>query len=494
MESTKIIFPQNKTLKSTIFSRMEESAKQDAVWKKGRTFSLVYYPGEEILQFAKEAYTRFFCENGLNISAFPSLRKFETETVSMVGDLLNLPQNGAGSMTAGGTESILMAVFAARERACAYKTHIQKPEIIVPVSVHPAFDKAAHYFGLTIHHAPLRPDGRVDTEAVRKIINPNTILIVGSSPSYPHGLVDPIAELGDLAVEYDIWLHVDACVGGMLLPFVEKLGYPIPVFDFRVQGVRSMSVDLHKYGYCPKGTSVVLYRDKSYRRHQFFAYTEWTGGLYASATITGTRPGGAIASAWALINHLGIEGYLELTKSVMDASLKIQEAVKKISGLYVISNPEATVLALASDKFDIYQVADELTLKGWALDRQQLPPSIHLTISFGNTPFVDEFINDLSLACEKVQKFSLNKVSNKVVVGIAKTLTRLLPEKVVSKLTSFGSNMGGEGIPKRQAAMYGMMGVLPNRGDLHTIVLDMLDKLNTPTPQDIDTQNDKKSP
>ena len=476
----KIEFPQKKTPKDSIFSWMEDAAVEDAAWKKGRTFSLVYYPGEEILQFLKEAYTRFFCENGLNISVFPSLRKFETEVVAMVGNLLNIPQQGAGSMTAGGTESILMAVFAAREYARAHKPAIQKPEIIVPVSVHPAFDKAAHYFDLTIHHIPLRPDGRVDTTLVKQTVNPNTILIVGSAPSYPHGLIDPISELGDIAIKHDVWLHVDACVGGMMLPFVEKLGYPLPLFDFRVSGVRSMSVDLHKYGYCPKGTSVVLYRDRNYRKHQFFAYTEWTGGLYASATITGTRPGGAIAAAWALINHLGIDGYLELTKPVMEASLKIQAAVTNIPGLYVISNPEATVLALASDKFDIYQVADELNLKGWILDRQQLPPSIHLTLSYGNTPFIDEFISDLTEACKKVHKFNFHKLSNQAVINVAKTLTRLLPQKVVSKLTSLSKNIGGEGIPKRQAAMYGMMGVLPNRGDLHTIVLDMLDKLNTP--------------
>lgn len=488
-EPAKIEFPLKKTPKSSIFSRMENAAAEDAAWKKGRTFSLVYYPGEEILQFLKETYTRFFCENGLNISVFPSLRKFETETVAMVGDLLNIPQQGAGSMTAGGTESILMAVFAARERARTHKPEIQKPEIIVPASVHPAFDKAAHYFDLTTHHISLRPDGRVDVALVKQAINSNTILIVGSAPSYPHGLIDPISELGELAVEYDIWLHVDACVGGMMLPFVEKLGYPLPVFDFRVPGVRSMSVDLHKYGYCPKGTSVILYRDKSYRKYQFFAYTEWTGGLYASATITGTRPGGAIASAWALINHLGVEGYLELAKPVMEASLKIQSAVKNIPGLHVLSNPEATVMALASDKFDIYQVADELNLKGWVLDRQQLPPSIHLTLSFGNTPFVEEFLADLTQACQRVQKFSLQKISNRAVVGIAKTLTRLLPQKIVSKLTSFSSNLGGEGMPKRQAAMYGMMGVLPNRGDLHTVVLDMLDKLNTPLTSNPDVNN-----
>ncbi|MCS7073578.1 MAG: aminotransferase class V-fold PLP-dependent enzyme, partial [Bacteroidia bacterium] len=388
-----------------------------------------------------------------------------------------------GNMTTGGTESILMAVYTAREYARQYKPENTQPEMIIPITAHPAFDKAGHYYGIKVIHAPVHEDFRVDLAAVRKMITPNTILLVGSAPSYPHGVIDPIEELSNLAIEQNLLLHVDACVGGFMLPFVKKLGYSLPKYDFELPGVTSISVDVHKYGYAAKGASVILYRNKALRRKQFFVYTEWLGGIYGSPTITGTRAGGAMAAAWAIIHHLGEEGYLRIADAVMKTTIRLKEGISQIDGLYIISNPEMSCLAFGSDKIDIYTLGDEMSLRGWHIDRQQFPPSLHLTVNYAHITVVDEFLSDLAECVAKIQKFSLNKVANQAVVTLTKGLTKILPDNLVSKLTSLSAAIGGSSLPKRTAAMYGMMGALPNRGDLRELILDFMDKLNEPLPE-----------
>jgi sphinganine-1-phosphate aldolase len=463
----------------SLLQEMDAARSADTRWIEGRTFSLVYYAGPEVTQLLKDAYNLYFAENGLNPSAFPSLRKFESEVVSITANLLDGGENVVGNMTSGGTESILMAVKAAREDARSRRPDLKDPEMIVPVSAHPAFDKAGHYFGIKVLHAPLTEDYRVDVAAVANMINERTILLVGSAPAYPHGVIDPIAALSALALERKLLLHVDACVGGFMLPFLHRLGYPIPAWNFELPGVTSMSVDLHKYGYAAKGASVILYRDAKLRRNQFFVYTEWPGGIYGSPSITGTRPGGAIAAAWAVINHLGEEGYLDIARRVMATTDKIHKAVDSIEGLHIISNPDMSLLAIGSDTMDIYAVGDHLTLKGWHIDRQQFPPSLHLTINLAHEQSADELIADLRQAAEKASSFSFRGLGNQIVQTLVKGATRVLPENIVSKLTVFSSRFGGsdEIVPKRSAAMYGMIGNLPNRGDVRTLVLDFMDKL-----------------
>ena len=240
-------------------------------------------------------------------------------------------------MTTGGTESILMAMLTAREWGRANKPKIKQPEVVLPSTAHPAFDKAAHYFGLKLVRVPVGGDLRADVDAMRRAVTVDTVLVVGSAPSYPHGVVDPIAEIAKLAQERKILCHVDACVGGMMLPFVRKLGYPVPDWDFRVPGVTSISVDLHKYGYAAKGASVILYRDKALRRHQLFASTDWPGGIYASPTMTGTRPGGAIAAAWAVLNFLGEDGYLRIADTVMRTTVRLRDGINALDGLRIVS-------------------------------------------------------------------------------------------------------------------------------------------------------------
>ncbi len=487
MTEQKKKFPLSPTTHESLKKMMDEASRKDARWQDGKTFSLVFYPGEEAAQVQEEAYLRFFFENGLNPSTFPSLRRFETEVVAISADLLHGDGNVVGNMTSGGTESILCAIRAAKEFALEKHGLAQSPdrerlpflpEMIVPLSAHPAFDKAANYFGIKLHHAPLRNDFRVDVEAVKNLINENTILIVGSAPAYPHGVVDPIEELGQLALEKELPLHVDACVGGYILPFVDQLGYPIPKFDFRVPGVTSMSMDLHKYGYVTKGASVVLYRNSDLRKKQYFIYMGWPGGIYASPSIAGSRSGGVIASAWAMLHFMGNEGYLKMAKAVMEAADKIQQRVEKIDGIHIVGKPDACVLAIGADKLDIYGIGDELSIKGWHIDRQQNPASLHFTISYGNTPHIDTFLEDLETAVRKMRKLSFHKISSRLTVGLVRRASKILSPRAMSRITSKFGKQKKKGLPKRSAAMYGMMAVLPNKGDLNEIIRNMLDGLN----------------
>ncbi len=466
--------PESGRAKNEVLDAMRDLKKKDLAWQDGRVFSLVYSAGEEVQALLKEAHSIFMSENGLNPGAFPSLRKFETEVVSMVKTLLNGDEDTVGNMTTGGTESILMAVKTAREYARAKNPDLKTMEMVLPVSAHPAFDKACHYFDIIPVHIPVNDEFRADVAAFKRAISKNTILCVGSAPAYPHGVMDPIAEMADIARQRDILFHVDACIGGFMLPFVRKLGYPVRDFDFKVPGVTSISTDLHKYAYAAKGASVILYRNAELRRHQFFVYTEWPGGIYPSPTMVGTRPGGSIAAAWAVMNHLGESGYLELAKGVMEVTRKVMQAVEQMEDVHVISQPEMTIFAIASDTLDIYSIGDEMTVMGWHMDRQQSPPSLHVTMNHAHLQSHEQFIQDLEKAVQKARRLNWNNVSTKVSVGLVKGLSKVLPEKVFSKLVT--SSGPGAKQPKRTSAMYGMIGSLPNRGDVQEMVLDFMDQ------------------
>lgn len=483
MTANRYRLPEKGTPKSEILSAMASLREKDVQWKEGRVFSLVYYAGEEIADVLKEASALFFSENGLNPTAFPSLRQLEVEVVAMSASLLGADGAAVGNMTSGGTEGILLAVKSAKEWARAHRPEIREPEMILPFSAHPAFEKAAHYFDVRVVHVPLGADFRADVAAARAAITPNTILMVGSAPSYPFGVVDPIRELAAIAGERGILFHVDACVGGFMLPFVRRLGYPVPDFDLSVPGVTSITADLHKYGYCVKGASVLLYRNAALRRGQYFAYTDWPGGVYASSTMAGTRPAGPIASAWAVMHYLGEEGYLALAALVMDTALRIRAGVDAIPGLKVLGQPDMSMMAVASDALNIYDVGDEMAVRGWHLDRQQFPPSLHMTVMPVHAETADAFLRDLAESVEAARRPSLARWSSAAEVALARAAARVLPERWVSRLTariSAGMGKSVESASGRSAAMYGMMGTLPNRGDLHELTLDLLDGLTRP--------------
>ena len=468
--------PANGKSKQAVLAEMQAACSHDVDWRAGRVFSLVFKANDDVTSLLKDTYGMFFSENGLNPTAFPSLRRFETEVVAMTGNLLHGRSASAGNMTTGGTESILMAMLTAREWSRQTKPKTKQPEVVLPSSAHPAFDKAAHYFGLKLVRVPVGEDLRADVAAMRRAVNMDTALVVGSAPSYPHGVVDPIADIAALAQERKLLCHVDACVGGMMLPFVRRLGYPVPEFDFAVPGVTSISVDLHKYGYAAKGASVILYRDKTLRRHQLFATTDWPGGIYASPTMTGTRPGGAIAAAWAIMNYLGEDGYLQIARAVMRTTVRLRDGINAIDGLRILGNPPMSVMAIASDKDNIYEIGDEMSVRGWQLDRQQFPPTLHLTVNYAHTAVVDDFLMDLAQAVIAARQPSLRRTGNEAVVKATRGAARVLPGRMVSGLTGRASVLfgGDDGLPQRSAAMYGMMGSLPNRGDLHELVLDLL--------------------
>ncbi|XP_052880904.1 sphingosine-1-phosphate lyase isoform X2 [Gossypium arboreum] len=316
-----------------VIEEMKDVKSNDADWK-GKCSGTVYIGGSESeghFSLINEACSMFAHTNPLHLDVFQSVARFEAEVVAMTADLLGCKEKASGgqvcgNMTSGGTESILLAVKTSRDYMKA-KKGITRPEMIIAESAHSAYDKAAQYFNIKLRRVPVNKEFKADVKAIRKQINRNTILIVGSAPGYPHGIIDPIQELGKLADSYGICLHVDLCLGGFVLPFALKLGYPIPPFDFTVRGVTSISADVHKYGLAPKGTSVVLYRNHDIRKHQFVAVTEWSGGLYVSPTIAGSRPGGVIAGAWAAMMSLGQQGYLENTRKIMEVSKMIQKGI-----------------------------------------------------------------------------------------------------------------------------------------------------------------------
>ncbi|WDP89392.1 MAG: aspartate aminotransferase family protein [Desulfobacter sp.] len=388
----------------TVLDDLKTFGLDDPDYKNGKTWSLVYYRDEEYSNFLNEAGRLFASTNGLNPMAFKSLKRMEAEVVQMTAALLNGDEGACGIMTSGGTESCLLAVKTYRDMARKTKK-IKKPEMIIPESAHVAWEKGAQYFDVKPVRIPLGEDFRVDIHAVERAVTKNTVMILGSAPGYPHGVVDDIEYLGDLAVENNIPLHVDACVGGYLLPFVEKLGYHISPFDFRVPGVTSISADTHKYGYAAKGASTLLYRDMEYMAHQFFISTEWPGGVFASPGILGTRPGGAVAAAWAAMQAMGRDGYLDHARIIMDTAAALIRGINAIEGLEVLGRPEAGLFAYRStDKgLNIYAVGDRMEEKGWHIDRQQKPESLHAMVTPLHHKMTNQYLGDLKESVEKIR-------------------------------------------------------------------------------------------
>ena len=368
----------------------------DADWRAGRTFSLVYNAADPELERLHEAVAHeYLHENYLNPFAFPSLLRMEREVVAMGADLLHGDPR-AGKLTSGGTESIFLAVQVARDHARAERG-IAEPAIVLPETAHPAFAKACHYLDVTEVRVPVGPDGRADLAATAAAVDDRTALVVGSAPCYPFGVVDPIPELASLAAERGALCHVDACLGGWLLPFLERLGEPVPPWDMRVEGVTSLSADVHKYGWSFKGASLLLHRDEDLLKRQYFLFDGWPGGLYGSATTAGTRPAAPIAAAWATVRYLGMEGYLRLADQVRAASARFRAGIEAIDGLHVTGDPVPGIMEIAADPgsgIDMGAVGDVMDDRGWHLDRQQ--GGLHAIISPSHLAAADAFLADLA--------------------------------------------------------------------------------------------------
>jgi len=442
---TTVSIPEQGLEREAVLEELRRRKAGDPDYRAPRTFSLVYYMGEEHTQFIQEAYNLYFSENALNPTAFKSLKNLEHEVVRMGVDLLHGGETAVGTMTSGGTESCLLAVKTWRDYGRAKHPLNRKPEMILADSGHVAWEKAAQYFDVTPIRVPVGPDFRMDVEGVRKKINRHTILIVASAPDYPHGMIDPIEALGALAQEKNVPLHVDACLGGFLLPFIEAAGTPLPLWDFRVPGVRSISADVHKYGFSAKGASLILYRDMDYMEHQFFVSQDWSGGVFLSPGLLGTRPGGAIAAAWASLMGTGKAGFVDHAKRTMETARAFMDGINGIPGLAVLGKPPASIFSYHStDKdVDIYAVGDQLTERNWHVDRLQRPEALHAMITPRHSRIVDAYLEDLAQGVNTV---------------------RAHPEL------------------KRQgdAAMYGMISRVPLRGAVRSEVYKMARKMYGP--------------
>jgi len=388
-----------------ILADLTAKRARDARWREGRTFGMVYDGGREVHEIAEAVAREFLHENALNTRAFPSLGEIQSEVVGWTAGLLHGDTQVAGFLTSGGTESIQCAVKAARERAKAERG-IAAPELVLPASAHAAFHKAAHDFGLRVHCVPVRADFRADVPAIAARVNANTALIVGSAPQYPQGVIDPIPELAEIAAQAGASMHVDACMGGFVLPFAERLGHAVPPWDFRVPGVTTISADLHKLGYAPKGASVILHRNKQLRKYQTFVFDGWLGGLYASPNLQGSRAGLPMACAWAVMQRLGLEGYERLTRATLAARDRMLAAIAAVPGLRVLGTPDAHVLAFSAGpggELDVFALGDALLARGgWFHDRQTPPDSLHSTVSAGNAPVIEEWARDLAACAEQL--------------------------------------------------------------------------------------------
>ncbi len=394
--------PEEGACRETILQELEALKKDDIDWKSGKTWSMVYYVDEPHLELIQQAHNRYFSENAINPFAFKGLRRMEEELISIAGQLLHGDEDTVGTISSGGTESIILAVYTYREWARRKYPRIREPEIVAPASIHPAFSKACHLLNIQLRKVKVGDDFRANVEAMEKQINKNTILIAGSAPVYPNGIMDPIERLGALAEKYNLPLHVDACVGGFMLPWVEELGYDIPAWDFRIPAVTSISADLHKFAYGAKGASTLLYRQMDHMRNQFFISTDWCGGIYASTGLLGTRAGGPIAAAWAAMRSMGRKGYRELAGEVMKGVEKLASGLRNIPEIEILGSPCMNILAYTtqSNQPDIFVVADQLEDRGWMVDRQQRPNSIHLTIMPYNLPVIEQYLGDLEAALE----------------------------------------------------------------------------------------------
>ncbi|KAJ6279280.1 replication factor c subunit 1 [Bipolaris maydis] len=437
-------------------AKLDELANMDhARWEDGRVSGAVYHGGDDLIRLQTEAFGKFTVSNPIHPDVFPGVRKMEAEIVAMVLSLFNAPHDAVGVTTSGGTESILMACLSARNKA--YKERgVTEPEMILPETGHTAFRKACEYFKIKVHLVECKaPSYRVHIPSVSRLINPNTIMMVGSAPNFPHGIIDDISALSKLAYKKKIPLHVDCCLGSLLVPMLAKAGFDNEIFDFRLKGVTSISCDTHKYGFAPKGSSTVLYRSDAYRKYQYFISPDWSGGVYASPSIAGSRPGALIAGCWASLVKQGANGYLESCLKIVGGRQKIEAAIRErpelSSDLKIIGRPMVSVVAFLSNTLDIYDIADAMGAKGWHLNALQNPPAIHVAVTLPIVAVADKLINDLIEVTEEVREAERKRIAE---------------------------GKGAKGAVKGDtAALYGVAGSLPNKSVVEDLAKGFLDTL-----------------
>ncbi|KHC52203.1 sphinganine-1-phosphate aldolase [Candida albicans P60002] len=430
-------------------------------WINGRVSGAVYHGGENLLSLQVEAYKKYSVANQLHPDVFPGVRKMEAEVVHMVLGIFNAPSDGCGSTTSGGTESLLLAGLSAREYGKKYRG-ITEPEVIAPVTIHAGIEKACFYFGMKLHKVDLDPvTFQVDVKKVERLINSNTVLICGSAPNYPHGIIDDIESLSKLAVKYNIPLHVDACLGSFIVSFLEKSKVhgdrKLPIFDFRLPGVTSISCDTHKYGFAPKGSSIIMYRSPKLRECQYYIASDWTGGMYGSPTLAGSRPGALVVGCWATLINIGKQGYTKFCYDIVSASMKVKRAIETdpilSKHLQIIGDPIGSVISFQlapqqSGNLSIYEISDLLTKKGWHFATLQNPSALHFAFTRLTVPVVDELIADLVEATKEAVAIAEEHKKN----GVTKA-------------------------PGDTAALYGIAGSVHTAGLADRLIVAFLDTL-----------------
>ncbi|KAB5582732.1 pyridoxal phosphate-dependent transferase [Coniochaeta sp. 2T2.1] len=445
-----LTLPKEGWSEEAVRSELETLAKMDHTrWEDGYVSGAVYHGEEDLMRLQTEAYGKFTVANPIHPDVFPGVRKMEAEIVSMVLNLFNAPPGAAGACTIGGTESILMACLTARQKG-KFERGITEPEMILPETAHTAFRKAGEYFGIKIHLVPCpAPAYQVDVRRVSRLINPNTILLVGSAPNFPHGIIDDISALSKLALRRKVPLHVDCCLGSFLVPFLEKAGFETQPFDFRLKGVTSISCDTHKYGFAPKGNSTVLYRTEKQRSYQYFVDPSWSGGVYASPGAAGSRPGALLAACWASLVSVGENGYLDACTRIVGTAKSLAERISSNPELELIGRPLVSVVAFRSKTLNVYDISDAMSAKGWHLNALQNPPAIHVAVTLPIVKVWERLVSDL----EEVVEGEREKERVRVVQGKG------------TRAAEAGD----------AAALYGVAGSLPNKSVVVDLAMGFLD-------------------
>lgn len=419
--------PEHGVPRDQVLADLEQMAEAErSRWESGQVSGAVYEGEPEHIELLNRAYALHSQSNPLHLDVWPSAAKLEAEIVSMTAGMLGADRAEdaiVGTVTSGGTESIMLAMRAYRERGRA--AGIDRPVMVLPETAHAAFDKAADAFGIEQRKIPVTEEFVADVDAAAAAIDERTVVVVGSAPNFPHGLVDPIERLSELARERGAGFHTDGCLGGFILPWAERLGHAVPPFDFRLPGVTSMSADTHKFGFAAKGTSVVLYRGEELRHHQYFTFTDWPGGLYATPTTAGSRPGGLSAACWAAMVSFGESGYLDSTRRILATAAEMKDAIRATEGLELIGDP-LYVLAFRSsdDELDVYRVMDEMTDRGWSLNGLQRPPAVHICVTLRHTQpeLAERFAADLREATRAARAQPQGERGMAPIYGLAASL------------------------------------------------------------------------
>jgi glutamate/tyrosine decarboxylase-like PLP-dependent enzyme len=450
--------------REALFQKMEDYRAHDMPWRDGRTWAYIYDPGQEAEEVIKQAYMMYLTENALDPTVFPSTLRFETEVIAIAASHLKGDANVVGNFTSGGTESIILAVKTARDYARAKHPEITQPEMVLPATAHAAFQKAGHFLDVKAVLAPVDPKTfRADITAMRQAITPNTILLVGSAVSYAHGVVDPIREIGQLALEHKLLLHVDACMG-FLLPYFRRLGAPVPDFEFNVPGVTSISMDLHKYAFAAKGASTILYRNKDLRKYQMYACANWSGYTVINATVQSSKTAGPVAAAWAVLHFFGDQGYLEIARQVLDATRRVAAGIKQIDGLRLLSQPDMNLVAFTSDTVNVFHIIDEMKTLGWyvqpQLGFQSSKENIHLSINPASAKWVDAFLSDLRVCVEKARNLKSGELAATIKSALANVDPASLTEESLSQMLGMAGIQGNQ-LPERMADINEILNALP---------------------------------